>query len=463
MNKKLMAVAVAGALGTIGAPALAQFSTATGLAPGSTGSSVTISGKMNFLYGHLSSGDAGNTITGGAPAATSSNSKLSYDDFQNSESQINVQGVEDLGGGMAAWFQCGSTLDVTGTASAQGTAGLCGRNSAIGMRGNWGNAYGGNWDTSAKMAMTPFSVWPQANPLGNGIMYNNISTTDAGTKNGVSTASAFGQSGGNANFWRRQSRILNYITPEWKGFQASAGYSASNESSGASVGSGVQKPRLYSIGGTYNNGPMKFVVAYEVHKDFNPAGLAYKNSGNGAGATNGVSGNYAGGTDTGLMLGAGYKFLNDAVVVNAQFARLSYQVLGDQTTTQSNWNLNGQWNIAGPHSIKLGYVDMGSTHGTYGAGLNQGGCLAGSGTVAGNGACASMVGAITANGGAGNTGAKKYQFEYAYAFSKRTDIGLGYSKMNNDAQSNQNIGTGSTAAGFGQSQSYYGLRMSHSF
>ena len=65
--------------------------------------------------------------------------------------------------------------------------------------------------------------------------------------------------------------------------------------------------------------------------------------------------------------------------------------------------------------------------------------------------------------GAGNTGAQKYSFEYAYAMSKRTELSLGYAKVNNDSASNQSVGTGSTAPNFGESQSYIGLRAKHSF
>ena len=89
------------------------------------------------------------------------------------------------------------------------------------------------------------------------------------------------------------------------------------------------------------------------------------------------------------------------------------------------------------------------TGGTYGAG--------------GTSFAPATVGQMTANGGAGNTGAKKYQFEYAYAFSKRTEVSLGIAQVKNDAQSNILIGTGSTLPNFGETQSYYGLRMTHVF
>jgi hypothetical protein len=48
--------------------------------------------------------------------------------------------------------------------------------------------------------------------------------------------------------------------------------------------------------------------------------------------------------------------------------------------------------------------------------------------------------------------------------SKRTEASLGYARMNNDARSNFTIGTGgNTLANFGETQTYYGLRVSHAF
>jgi hypothetical protein len=134
------------------------------------------------------------------------------------------------------------------------------------------------------------------------------------------------------------------------------------------------------------------------------------------------------------------------------YVRLNYQINGNLTTDQTNWGVNGSWNIAGPHTVRLGYTDIGTSGGNYGGGTAANGLFA-----------PAAVGGIIANGGAGNTGAKKYSFEYAYALSKRTEASFGYARTNNDSQSNLNVGTGATGANFGESQTYYGLRMNHKF
>ena len=62
MNKKLIAVAVASAFG-IPSLALAQFSVPNGVAgSNASGSSVTISGKLNYIYGQYANGGQGNSL-----------------------------------------------------------------------------------------------------------------------------------------------------------------------------------------------------------------------------------------------------------------------------------------------------------------------------------------------------------------------------------------------------------------
>jgi len=450
MNKKLIAVAVASAFG-IPSLALAQFSTPDGVAgSNASGSSVTISGKLNYIGGFYQNGAAGNGITtaAGVTSVGTVGALSSFSGINNSESQVDIKGAEALGGGLSAWFQCGTSIDLLGVGAATGTGGLCGRNSAIGMKGNFGNAYIGNWDTAQKMAMSRFTLFSQSEPLGNSLLFNGAASADSGNVAGASTISAFSQNGGGANFWRRQSRLMTYITPIISGFQASVAMSADNESNFQSVGTGNKKPRLYSFGATYDNGPVTLGLGVETHKGYNPGGLtASTTSGtNGSGNQNG---NYAGGTDVIMNYGAKYSF-GDKGFVNFIYSDIKYQVSGDLNTTLKNWTVNGQWNLGGPHAIRLGYVNVGSTGGTYG-----------------NSAVTELkpknIGQALANGGAGNTGARKYQAEYVYAFSKRTELGARYAMVKNDSQANYFIGTGGTVGGYGQSQSYTGLRLTHSF
>ena len=120
MNKKLMAVAVAGAFVT---PALVYAQNAT----------VQVYGRANVEYGYVDQG----------------NNRPNTDMFQTpGGSAVGFKGQEQLGGGLAAWFQCESSADVRGL----NQDGFCSRNSAIGLRGGWGNLFFGKWDTPMKRA-----------------------------------------------------------------------------------------------------------------------------------------------------------------------------------------------------------------------------------------------------------------------------------------------------------------------
>jgi len=203
MNKKLMAVAVAGAFGAVAAPtvALAQSST------------VQMFGTINLIYGYYDNGGFGLSSTGTA----NSTQKLRYDAMNESESEIGVKGEEALGGGTSAWFQCLSSFDVTGNRGANGTAGWCGRNSAFGMKGGFGNVFVGNWDTPNKVVMSNYRVFALNYPMGIGMLYNgassnvgnanaNVANINANTTSN-SMSSQFMAVGGGASFSRRQTRL----------------------------------------------------------------------------------------------------------------------------------------------------------------------------------------------------------------------------------------------------------------
>ena len=68
------------------------------------------------------------------------------DHLQNPGSAIGFRGEEKLGSGLSAWFQCESTADFRG----QSSEGFCARNSALGLKGGFGNVFMGNWDTPFK-------------------------------------------------------------------------------------------------------------------------------------------------------------------------------------------------------------------------------------------------------------------------------------------------------------------------
>src|SRR3954464_12493252 len=131
MKKTVMAATLAAAFG---APtgALAQSS------------AVQIFGTIYVEYTvHANQGDA----PGGVD-------RTGADFLQTPGSEIGFKGEEKLGGGLSAWFQCASTADPRG----QSQNGWCSRNSALGLKGGFGNVFIGNWDTPFKRTISPWTV-----------------------------------------------------------------------------------------------------------------------------------------------------------------------------------------------------------------------------------------------------------------------------------------------------------------
>ena len=111
MQKRLLVAAVAGALA---APGMVL---AAGAGAGST---VQIYGQAEWEHGYLDQGS-------GRP-------KVDYQ--ETTGSYLGFRGTEALGGGMSAWFQCETTMDIRGIDQ----TGLCSRNSGLGFRGGFGES-----------------------------------------------------------------------------------------------------------------------------------------------------------------------------------------------------------------------------------------------------------------------------------------------------------------------------------
>jgi len=399
MNKKLIAMAVAGTFGAIGASAaFAQSST------------VSLSCSLNFNYGYYDNGGAGFTAAGatGVP-------KVKTDSLANQESEWVLKGEENVGGGMAAYFMCSTSMDITGGSAAN----MCARNSVIGLKGNWGSIDFGNMDAPAKRLAALFDPFPISAAMGQGAQMWNA--TASNTANAATPAS----------FSRRQQNLITYNMPTMNGFNASFAWSSANEATAANSASTIQKPRLWSAMAAYTNGPLQLGIAYERHVDYNAAAQAA----------------YTGSNDSMYTLGAGYTFMG-SLKVSGVYNSINYNnITAGQDMSVRTWGIYGDWAVSGPHRVRLGYGVQGSTKGTYNGG-----------TVAAN-----MVGSWVGNAGAGQTGAQKLHGEYAYALSKRTELGLAYAKINNDRFSAITVGTGSNNPNFGESQTFYGMLIRHKF
>jgi len=402
MNKKVMTLAVAGAFA---APA-AAFAQA---------SNVQIFGTMYLEYAYAKQG---------AIAGPSGGDLVNVDIMQTPGSEIGIKGEEALGGGTSAWFQCTSTADIRGSSQ----NGFCSRNSAIGMKGSWGNAYAGNWDMPMKRTAGASRIVSDTGIWGVGRMLYG----DSSTFNGNATAFSFS---------RRQNNSLFYDSPNFGGFQGFVGISSTSTSINQTANSSGSKPRVWSVAGTYTNGPLYVTLAYEQHKNF--------------GANNNINGGLGyNGDDHAYHAGIAYQF--GPVKVGLMYVKRNYDMSANGSTDLDvdTWNLAGEWNIAGPHSLRGGYTKANDTGGSAG------------GTTALNPPITfgAAGGNLVANGGAGSTGGWIGQVQYVYNASKRTEYTVGYVYLSND--SNARYSLGGLSAGTikpGETQQAFAVSMKTTF
>jgi predicted porin len=285
-----------------------------------------------------------------------------------------------------------------------------------------------------------FDPFPISAAMGQGTHIWNGAGTGG---NGASATSA-------ASFSRRQNNLITYNMPTMNGFDASFAFSAANEAAGSTTSaSTIQKPRMYSGMLSYTNGPLQVGAAYERHIDYNPGGVtaAVTSTTSRLAVTAVLGGAYTGGNDSMYTLGVGYTFMG-SLRLSGIYNRIQYNNIttaAQNTGTDLSVNTYGvyaDWAISGPHRVRLGYSVQGSTRGTF----------------TGN-----SVGLYVGNAGAGQTGVQKLHGEYAYALSKRTELGLAYAKTNNDLNAAVSVGTGATTPNAGESQSFFGALIRHKF
>ncbi|MBS3916830.1 MAG: porin [Sulfuritalea sp.] len=226
MQKKLIAAAVAG---LIAVPALAQ-------------SNVTISGQMRVGIQNISAG--------GATAAGASLESRSM--LVDNNSNIRFAGTEALGGGLTAWWQVESAIGTTdniGTTGAQNAVGnvtsIGTRNTAVGIRGAWGNVYMGKWD----MHYSNHAGVDSAG-LAGGLAVGANTLNILHTQNGANSA------GG------RYNNAVMYDSPNWNGFDVRLGYSftagsaATAQANNESTAVNSRKESNWMINPRYTNGPI---------------------------------------------------------------------------------------------------------------------------------------------------------------------------------------------------------------
>lgn len=397
-NKSRIALAIAAAFGTaalgVSSGAIAQTST------------VQIGGGINMKY-------AVHKNTGGVSTGSKNSSN---DNLSLQEPEMWIHGEEKIGN-QTVWFRCSSSFDVTGGQA----AGLCTRNSAIGLKGNFGNIYVGNWESANRPVYNAARGWfSGTDSLVGGFANVLMNTSSSNTTNTTATQ---------ASFVERMQRQIRYDSPSLGGFNLSASYTAANESTGLSAAASQGlTPRQFSLSGLYSNGPLFAGLAYSQHNDYNPGNTPAI----GTGATQ-----YNGGSDKNWMFSAGYTF-NFGMRLSGLYTTTKYDVTNTTELRKSGWAVFVDHQLSGPHSIKAAYYQAGDSKGS------------------------SLIQVGAAHQAAGpDTGAKGWNLGYMYTMSKRTEVGFMYSVIDNDT--NAKYGKGIQGATLGQTQKVYGLHTRHKF
>lgn len=395
MKQKLIAVAVAGAFA---APAVAFAQAST----------VNIYGYVNAEYGVAKSAQKG-------PAGATS--VASFDGLQSPASFIGFKGEEKLSGGNSAWFQCETDLgflkgDSAVTSQANTTAGAataghvstqggwCSRNSALGLKGGFGNFYVGHWDSPVKRAVAAHRV---------------VGETGWQGVQGMLISNGGGFTG---TFSARNSNSINYESPSFSGFTALVQTTSTAEQRNT-IGVPNVGGRSNSFGVNYGAGPLSASVAYTAVEH------------------NRAAAGFTGAKDTAMVLGGSYTF--GAARIGLLYIDADAQPVAGTTLTRKSYNIAGTYGLGGPHSLKAGYTVAGDTKSNLGT--------ATTGFGANSGAKEYQIGYFNALSKRTNAGV-------IYMYNKNDSNSTGYSVGNNQ------IGTGLKV---GESTSALVLTVNHTF
>jgi predicted porin len=237
MNKKLVALAVAGAFAL--PPLAAQAQTAN----------VTLYGRLNVDFEFVK----------GQQTAANGGSNPTVNRLSSNSSRLGVRGTESLGGGLNAIFQIESSINGDTNAGNLG-----GRETFVGLQGSWGKF------TVGRFLMPLDDLHP---------IFGNAPTL---TTSILSTAALWAQGPLNkaqGGFDARTGNSLRYDSPNFSGFTTAWQYSTRDGSGNADSGdNGDHTSELrhaYVLGGNliYANGPWQAGIAVERNQKVRGADL----------------------------------------------------------------------------------------------------------------------------------------------------------------------------------------------
>lgn len=385
MKRKLLAILVAGISGT----AFAQ-------------SNVTISGVLR----------AGVEAVSASGATVSGADMTSRNRVTDNGSSIRFAGTENLGNGLTAWWQVESAIGLVDnqgsasapTATAANSTTLGTRNTAVGLRGAWGEFFVGKWDVHYNSGNTVDTV------NGNDAFSSRAQVLNITHGNGaVATATGLGAPN---TFGGRMNNVIAYTSPSFSGFAVGVKHSTSGTNLAGSgtaqneaTTSGLAaKSKIWALNPTYSNGPV--TAFYSWMKVFNGGAVV----GGGANATgNHLVGQRLGASYT-LPVGLKFGLVWDKHKVEVADGTASLAGLGVASTggnvgaharrERTAWALPIEY-VNGAHRVNFAYAKAANIK--------------------------------TDAGTVNDSGAKLFVLGYEYSLSKRTSVAALYSAISNGA------------------------------
>jgi len=411
MNRKLLALAVAGAL----APAAAMAQT----------SNVVLSGQMKLGYEYLQP-DGANSNAGATQSFDTGR-------VANETSFVRFSGSEDLGGGLRAVFQIESSIngDTQGGLWSSRNTGVGLSSAALGtlMFGRWDAYY--NWHT----------------PVEGAGFGGNALALKANSLNLLNWSNGQGIAGD------RLSNVIRYVTPNWRGFEVEGIYSFDSEpiAPGGANRDQQGKPWEAAIGGRWVSGPFAAFASYIRRQN---QGLP--NYGDSAGSIgellsqgqngNALPANMGTLNLDGVRFGGSWTF-GFGTGFNAKIGGIVDWISWEQNINNNTTKRTSErWAYSVPLSLSFG---PSTVYGTWALAQDADGdnnnCLA----------------ANTRGCTGSDTGAQMWMIGYDYALSKRTSVGGNWVLIDNQGNGYYDFwsrGVGTNTAGKDPSSFYVGLR-----
>lgn len=392
MNKKLLAVAVAGALAAPGV-ALAQAS------------SVTISGFFKVGWENLNYSNSGGT-------AANVRNNSSQNRIVDNSSRIIFNSVEALGNGLSAVGQLDIRFAPDQASQIQTSNPIGSGNTFVGLKStSWGMLTLGRWDLhygKGPSEMTRGAGALQASdvslfdyigpsPIANATRTQNVVKYDTPVWGGFSGTLAWSANpGGNSDLdMLNRTAAVGQQSIAGGAIPGSAGIGGALTAATVPGGPGMttRKGDAWNINPRYSNGPFEIEYSYWRAKPDAPSA-----------ATNDQRGDSL----TGKFSFGGFK-----VGLGANKSKLENANTGILFQERTTWSLAGQYKT-GPHSIYAHYDRAGS------------------------------VSSNTAGVATADTRSKMFAIAYEYSLSKRTSLAATYAQINNDANANYNFFTSSS-------------------